>query len=85
MVEFFHIRLQQYLNLEFPDVQAKFMKGRGARDKIANIITSWRNNMIDSPCLWRPPWTSRRPNQSFLKEIKTEYLLEGLLLKLNLQ
>ena len=30
-------RLQQYVNYEFPDVQAGFRKGRGARDQIANI------------------------------------------------
>ena len=33
----------------------------------------------------RDPWTARRPNQSTLKEIKPEYSLEGLMLKLNLQ
>jgi len=30
-------RLQQYMNYEFPDVQAGFRKGRGTRDQIANI------------------------------------------------
>ena len=30
-------RLQQYMNREFPDVQAGFRKGRGTRDQIANI------------------------------------------------
>ena len=30
-------------------------------------------------------WTARRPNQSFLKEINPEYLLEGLMLKLKLR
>ena len=30
-------RLQQYMNQELPDVQAGFRKGRGTRDKIANI------------------------------------------------
>ena len=30
-------RLQQYMNLELPDVQAGFGKGRGTRDQIANI------------------------------------------------
>ena len=29
--------LQQYVNCEFPDVQAGFRKGRGIRDQIANI------------------------------------------------
>ena len=31
------------------------------------------------------PWTARRSNQSILKEISAEYLLEGLMLKLKLQ
>ena len=35
--------------------------------------------------LLRVPWTARRPNQSILKEIKPEYSLEGLMLKLKLQ
>ena len=35
--------------------------------------------------LWRVPWTTRRPNQSILKEISPEYSLEGLMLKLKLQ
>ena len=30
-------RLQQFVNCELPDVQASFRKGRGTRDKIANI------------------------------------------------
>ena len=30
-------RLQQYVNCELPDVQAGFRKGRGTREKIANI------------------------------------------------
>ena len=48
----------------------------------------WR---IDAFKLWcwrrllRVPWTARRSNQSFLKEINTEYSLEGLMLKLKLQ
>ena len=33
----------------------------------------------------RVPWTARRSNQSFLKEINPEYSLEGLMLKLKLQ
>jgi len=32
--------------------------------------------------LWRVPWTARRSNQSILKEINPEYLLKGLMLKL---
>ena len=33
----------------------------------------------------RVPWTARRANQSILKEISSEYSLEGLMLKLKLQ
>ena len=33
----------------------------------------------------RVPWTARRSNQSFPKEINPEYSLEGLMLKLKLQ
>ena len=32
----------------------------------------------------RVPWTTRRYNQSILKEISPEYSLEGLMLKLEL-
>ena len=35
--------------------------------------------------LLRVPWTARRSNQLFLKEISPEYSLEGLMLKLKLQ
>ena len=33
----------------------------------------------------RVPWTTRRSNQSILKEIIPEYSMEGLMLKLKLQ
>ena len=33
----------------------------------------------------RVPWTVRRSNQSILKEISSEYSLEGLMVKLKLQ
>ena len=33
----------------------------------------------------RVPWTARRSNQSILKEIRPEYSLEGLMLKLKLR
>ena len=35
--------------------------------------------------LLRVPWTARRSNQSILKEIRPEYSLEGLMLRLKLQ
>ena len=37
MLKILQVRLQQYVNREFPDVQAGFRKGRGTRDQIANI------------------------------------------------
>ena len=37
MFKILQARLQQYVNCEFPDVQAGFIKGRGTRDQIANI------------------------------------------------
>ena len=38
MLKILQARLQQYMNLELPDVQAGFRKGRGTRDQIANIL-----------------------------------------------
>ena len=46
---------------------------------------------IDAFELWcwrrllRVPWTARRSNQSILKKVSPEYLLEGLILKLKHQ
>ena len=37
MLKILQARLQQYVNLELPDVLAGFRKGRGTRDQIANI------------------------------------------------
>ena len=48
------------------------------RDIDAFKLWCWRR-------LLRVPWTARKSNQSFLKEIRPEYSLEGLMLKLKLQ
>ena len=37
MLKILQARFQQYVNNELPDVQGGFRKGRGTRDKIANI------------------------------------------------
>ena len=37
MLKILQDRLQQYMNHELPDVQARFRKGRGIRDQTANI------------------------------------------------
>ena len=45
----------------------------------------WRIDAFELCCcrrLLRVPWTTRRSNPSILKEINPEYLLEGLMLKL---
>ena len=60
----------------------------GCESWIINEAEHWR---IDSFELWclrrvlRVPWTTRRSNQSILKEINSEHSLEGLLLKLKLK
>ena len=43
-----------------------------------SILCCWRR-------LLRVPWTTKRSNQSILKEINPEYSLEGLMLKVKLQ
>ena len=48
----------------------------------------WRTDSFKLWCwrrLFRVPWKARRSNQSILKEINPEYLLEGLILKLKFQ
>ena len=40
MLKILQTSLQQYLNHEFPDIQAGFRKGRGTRGQIANITGS---------------------------------------------
>ena len=37
MLKILQVSVQQYMNLELPDVQAVFRKGKGTRDQIANI------------------------------------------------
>ena len=60
----------------------------GCESRTIKKAERWR---IDAFELWdwrrllRVPWTARKSNQSILKEISLEYLLEGLMLKLNLQ
>ena len=57
----------------------------------SGTIKKAEHQRIDAFELWcwrrlvRVPWTARRSNQSILKGISLEYLLEGLMLKLKLQ
>ena len=43
MLKILQARLQQYVNRELPDVQARFRKGRGTRDQIVNICWIMEN------------------------------------------
>ena len=43
MLKILQARLQQYMNCEFPEVQAGFRKGRGTKDQIANIHWNIKN------------------------------------------
>ena len=38
MLKILQARLQQYMKCELPDVQAGFIKDKGTRDQIANIL-----------------------------------------------
>ena len=52
-----------------------FVRGNNAFQGIDGFeLWYWRR-------LLRVPWPARRSNQSILKEINSEYLLEGLMLK----
>ena len=57
----------------------------------SRTVTKAEHGRIDAFELWcwrrllRIPWTARRCNQSFLKEISPGYSLEGLMLRLKLQ
>ena len=51
MLKILQARLQQYVNDEFPDIQAGFRKATGTRDQISNICwiiekaTEFQKNM----------------------------------------
>ena len=60
----------------------------GCESRTIKKVEHWRSDAFELWCwrrLLRVPRTSRRANQSILKEISPEYSLEGLMLKLKLQ
>ena len=65
---------QPYNNHHYPPARHKF-KLWSINEKHPFQLRCWRR-------LSRVPWTARRSNQSILKEINSEYSLEGLMLKL---
>ena len=60
MLTILQARFQQYVNCELPGVQAGFRKGRGTRDKIANICwiikkaREFQKNIFTSALLTMP-------------------------------
>ena len=68
------------LCLTFCDLMNYIVHGKKAECRRIDALElwCWRN-------LLRVPWTAWRSNQSILKEISSEYSLEGLMLKLKLQ
>ena len=60
----------------------------GCESWTINKAEHWRIDVFELWCwrrLLKVPWTARRSNQSTLKEISSEYSLEGLILTLKLQ
>ena len=59
--------------------------------KDGRVLENWcfQRSIFEGKICWRRllrvPWTTRRSNQSILKEINPEYSLEGLMLKLKFQ
>ena len=49
------------------------------------VLKNWYFSTVGWRRLLRVSWTERRSNQSILREINPEYLVEGLMLKLKLQ
>ena len=57
----------------------------GLKHKVGWALKNWYFHTVVMERLLRTTWTSRRSNQSILKEINSDYSLEGLMLKLKLQ
>ena len=57
MLKILQARLQQYVNCEFPDVQAGFRKGRGTRDQISkHLLDHWKNKRVPEKHLFLLYW-----------------------------
>ena len=53
--------------------------------KEGRTLKNWCLRTVVLEKILRVPWTARRSNQSILREIDSEYSLEGLMLKMKLQ
>ena len=56
MFKILQARLQQYMNLELPDVQAGFRKGRRTRDQISNIFWIIKKERVPKEHLFLLYW-----------------------------
>ena len=90
MLKILQARLHQYMNCELPDVQARFRKGRGTRDQIANICWIIEKTRVPeksiSALLTMPKpltvWTTRNSGK-FLERWEYQTHLTCLLRNLN--
>ena len=85
-----HIKKQRYYfaNKGLSSQSYGFPSSHGCESWTIKKAEHWRTDAFELWCwrrLLRVLWAARRPNQSILKEISPEYLLEGLILKLKLQ
>ena len=46
MLKILQVRLQQYVNHEFSDIQAELRKGRGTRDQIAKLLDHQKSKRV---------------------------------------
>ena len=73
--------------LKIRDITLPTVVMYGCKSWTIKKVECWRTDVFELwhwRRLWRVPWTARRSNQSILKEINSEYSLEGLMLKLKL-
>ena len=84
-----HIKKQRrYFANKRPSSQSYSFSSSHVWMWVLDLKKSWRIDALELWCwkrLLRFPWTARRPNQSIIKEFSPEYILEWLILKLNLQ
>ena len=84
-----HIKKQRYYFAnKRPSSQSYSFSSSHVWMWVLDLKKSWRIDALELWCwkrLLRFPWTARRPNQSIIKEFSPEYILEWLILKLNLQ
>ena len=56
MLKILQARLQQYVNCELPDVQARFRKGRRTRENCWHLLDHWKTKRVLEKHLHPPYW-----------------------------